>query len=184
MVKAIIFDYFGVISSDEYWNFVKTNKNFSSDFLDIANKVNLGKLSWQEFMKTVAQRTGKTYDEVKSMYERERINPQVIELIHELKTKFKIGLITNAHHEFLEPILTEMGLTKLFDSIVISSLVGHIKPDPEIFQHAINELGVKPEEAVFIDDIERNAAAAEEIGLQSIHYQSFGTLKTELARIL
>lgn len=184
MIKAVIFDYFGVISSDEYWNLVKADKNLNSDFFDIANKVNLGKLSWRDFIKTIAERTGTTFEDVKLMCEEERINPQVVELIHELKTKYKIGLITNAHHEFLKPILTETGLNRIFDSIVISSLVGYTKPDPQIFNHALSELDLKPDEAIFIDDKDRNTTAAKDLGLQSIHYQSFETLKTELARIL
>lgn len=184
MIKAIIFDYFGVICSDEYWNLVKVDKNVSSDFLNIANKVNLGQLHWRDFMQHIAERTGKSFEEVKSMYEKERINPEMIQLINELRGRFKIGLITNAHHEFLEPILHNAGLDRLFDSIIISSRVGHIKPDSHIFELALAELGVKPAETIFIDDIERNTLAANGLGLYGIRYSDFAQLRNDLGAFL
>ncbi|HEX9594936.1 MAG TPA: HAD-IA family hydrolase [Candidatus Saccharimonadales bacterium] len=180
MVKAIIFDYFGVISSDEYWNLVKTDKNVTSDFLNMANRVNLGSLHWKDFMQMIADRTGQTLEQVKAMYSSERINPQVVALAKELHENYMIGMITNAHHEFLEPIIEKVGLEEVFDAIIISSKVGYIKPDKRIFDIALKELGVTAGETIFIDDIERNIAGAEVAGIKSIHYKSFKQLKQEL----
>lgn len=184
MIRAVIFDYFGVICSDEYWNLVKADKNMTSDWLNMANRVNLGKLPWADFLKHIAKRTGKTLEEVKNLYRNERINPELIELIHTLKSKYKIGLLTNAHHEFLEPILKETGLVKLFDSIVVSSRAGYIKPDQRIFELALDELDVKPGETIFIDDIKRNTIVAEEMGIKSVLYHDLVQLKDKLSVVL
>lgn len=184
MIKAVIFDYFGVISSDEYWNLVKADKNLSSDFLNIANRVNLGKLHWRDFIQMVADKTSQSFPEVEAMYSSERINPEIVALIKGLRENYKTGMITNAHHEFLEPILEKTGLNDIFDSIVISSKAGYIKPDQQIFDIALSELGVAPPEAVFIDDISRNAAGAEQAGIKAIHYQSLEQLKAELNQLL
>lgn len=184
MIRAVIFDYFGVISSDQYWNLVKTDKNLSSDWLNMANRVNLGRLHWRDFIKMVADKTGQSPDEVEAMYSAERIDPRVVAFIKQLKDGYKTGMITNAHHEFLEPIINKTGLKDIFDSIVISSRVGYIKPDKQIFDIALSKLEVKPNEAVFIDDISRNVAGAEQAGIKAIHYRSLEQLKTELSRLL
>ncbi|RCV55716.1 HAD family hydrolase [Marinitenerispora sediminis] len=55
-----------------------------------------------------------------------------------------------------------------FDAVVISGEVGMRKPEPEIFRHALDLLGLPAEECVFIDDIEPNVAAAVELGMTGI----------------
>jgi putative hydrolase of the HAD superfamily len=59
---------------------------------------------------------------------------------------------------------------ELFDQVVISGEVGLRKPDPEIFQHALDLLGLPPEECAFIDDIEHNVRAAERLGMVGVHH--------------
>ena len=68
-----------------------------------------------------------------------------------------------------------------FDDIVISGEVGVIKPDPRIFRILLDRHGVRPEQAVFIDDVPKNAAAASSIGIQGIHFSSPAQLRRELA---
>ncbi|GLU49692.1 HAD family hydrolase [Nocardiopsis ansamitocini] len=55
-----------------------------------------------------------------------------------------------------------------FDAVVISGEVGMRKPEPEIFAHALELVGLPPEECVFIDDIEHNVTAAQELGMVGI----------------
>jgi epoxide hydrolase-like predicted phosphatase len=61
-----------------------------------------------------------------------------------------------------------------------------VKPDPRIYQLALERLGAKPEEAVFLDDFRRNVEAARSIGMAAIHFtqpeQSLDELK-ELLRL-
>ncbi|HEX9679151.1 MAG TPA: HAD family phosphatase [Candidatus Saccharimonadales bacterium] len=184
MVKAIIFDYFGVVSSDEYWEFVDADKDVTSEFLSVANKVNLGKIHWQDFVQVVADKSNKSFEEVKAMYAEEQINPAILAFVQELHNKYKTGLITNAHHEFLEPIFDKTNLDSVFDAIIISSKVGIIKPDPRIYQLLLENLNVKAEETVFIDDIERNIAGAEAVGMNGLLYHNLERLKVELNRLL
>lgn len=184
MIKAIIFDYFGVVSSDEYWDFAGVDKDATSDFLNLANRVNLGKLHWPQFMTALAQKVGKPVEEIRRVYEAERINPQVLAFVSELYQKYKIALLSNASHEFLDPIVKQAHLKEVFDVIVISSRLGVIKPDPRIFEHTLNQLGIEASEAIFIDDIERNVSGAEEAGIKSVIYRDLPQLKQELARFI
>lgn len=184
MIKAIVFDYFGVVSSDEYWDFVGTDKDLTTQWLQLANDVNLGKLSWQEFLQGLAEATGKPLAEVKRVYEQEKINPQLVAFVKELHEHYKTGLLTNAHHDFIEPILRASHLDQVFDGVSISSRVGAVKPSEKMYRDILQKLGVTPQEAIFIDDIERNVEGAEEVGMRGIHYSSLERLKESLKEML
>jgi epoxide hydrolase-like predicted phosphatase len=184
MIKAVIFDYFGVICSDEYWDLVQTNANANDEYNNIAQQVNLGKLHWVEFINIIAQRVGKTAQQVKQLYETESINPQMLALVEELHKTYKTGLLTNANHEFIEPVIARAHLGELFDEIAISSREGVVKPDERFFQIILNRLGVKADEAIFIDDIEKNTLGAISLGMPIIIYDGLDKLKKELKQLL
>jgi putative hydrolase of the HAD superfamily len=56
----------------------------------------------------------------------------------------------------------------MFDAVVISSEVGMRKPEARIFRHAAELLGLTPQECIFIDDIEANITAAEQLGFTGV----------------
>ncbi|GJM37202.1 MAG: phosphoglycolate phosphatase [Acidimicrobiales bacterium] len=56
----------------------------------------------------------------------------------------------------------------LMSVVIDSSAVGMRKPDPAIYHHTLAELGVAPERAVFLDDMDANVAAARDIGMHGI----------------
>ena len=56
----------------------------------------------------------------------------------------------------------------LFDAVVLSGEVGLRKPEPEIFRHAAQALGLAPAECVFIDDMAANVAAAQACGMTAL----------------
>jgi putative hydrolase of the HAD superfamily len=132
----------------------------------------------------VATATSTSVVEVNKMYESERIDPRVVGLIHELKKRYKIGLLTNAHHDFIDGLLKSNHLLPLFDSVIVSSRVGVTKPNPAIFEIALEKLEVEPGEAVYIDDLERHASAASALGMQAILYQDFDQAKKALDSII
>jgi len=184
VIKAVIFDYFGVICSDEYWRFVKEDKNIQGGFHELANAVNRGEVHWNEFVANVADKTGKKPTDIQRLYEAEKLNPQLLALVAKLHKTYKTGLLTNAHYEFLDPIIAKTHLDELFDVIVMSSRIGFIKPQPEIYEYILQELGVEPHEAVLVEDIERNVDGAKAVGMQTILYQNFEQMKRELESLL
>jgi putative hydrolase of the HAD superfamily len=184
MIKAVIFDYFGVISSDSYWNLVKANKNVSSEFGELSNEVNTGSINWQQFVSNIANKTNKSILEVNKMYASEKIDPRFLALIDTLGKDYKIALLTNAHHDFLIPVLKKAHIYQLFDKVIVSSMVGLVKPDPELYRHTCRQLGITPSEAVFIDDIKSNTDAARAVGMQTIHYQNFDHFFSQLKTLL
>ena len=68
----------------------------------------------------------------------------------------------------------------LFDAVVISGEVGIRKPDPEIYALAAREVGVPPEQCVFVDDIAANVRGAVAAGMVGVHHVDAGTTIEEL----
>jgi epoxide hydrolase-like predicted phosphatase len=68
----------------------------------------------------------------------------------------------------------------MFDDIVISGEVGLRKPEPEIFHLAADRIGLRPEECVFIDDLELNVDGARAVGMTAIHHTSYDGTRREL----
>ena len=72
----------------------------------------------------------------------------------------------------------------LFDAVVISADVGMRKPEPRIFLHAAELLGLPPAECVFIDDIEQNIAAAEVLGFTGVLHTDTQATAERVAELL
>jgi 2-haloacid dehalogenase len=71
----------------------------------------------------------------------------------------------------------------LFDDFVISGEVGHVKPDPEIFQILLAKIGRPAHECLFIDDALTNINRAQMMGFETIHFQSPEQLKISLREL-
>jgi epoxide hydrolase-like predicted phosphatase len=75
------------------------------------------------------------------------------------------------------------GWDEMFDAIVISGEVGMRKPEPEIFAHVLDLLGVQAAETVFVDDLDHNVQAAAQLGLVTVHHTSYDSTAAELERL-
>jgi 2-haloalkanoic acid dehalogenase type II len=81
-----------------------------------------------------------------------------------LRSRYKLGLITNGPSAIQRAKIERFGLAEYFDELIVSGEVGVAKPDPAIFRLALERLGVAPDEALFVGDSPeydlRGAAAA------------------------
>ena len=75
-------------------------------------------------------------------------------------------------------------LAELFDAVLISGEVGIRKPAREIYELGANEIGVAPEQCVFVDDLPFNLKPAEELGMATVHHVSAAQTIAELERLL
>lgn len=80
-------------------------------------------------------------------------------------------------HESLE---REFKWLANFDTLVWSYKLGIAKPEPAIFQYALNQLGTAAEETLFIDDKPVNVEAARALGMQGLAYTTLAALRYEL----
>ena len=79
------------------------------------------------------------------------------------------AIITNNAKEFGDMWRQLIPVDELFDAVIDSSAVGMRKPDPRIYQLALDQLGVsRPETSAFLDDFEPNVAAARQLGMHGI----------------
>jgi epoxide hydrolase-like predicted phosphatase len=63
------------------------------------------------------------------------------------------------------------GWDELFDAVVISGEVGMRKPEPDIYRHVADRLGLAPDRCVMVDDITSNVKGAMAVGMVGIHHQ-------------
>ncbi|WP_371806173.1 HAD-IA family hydrolase [Candidatus Lokiarchaeum ossiferum] len=104
------------------------------------------------------------------------INYEILDLYTSYRDKgTKLALLTNATNKLTEDLSTH-SISNVFDYIINSSSLGLMKPNPGIFHFALKTLGIKPSEAVYIDDSHTHSAAASRIGLKSHLFKDFQNL--------
>lgn len=116
------------------------------------------------------------------------IRPDVVAVARDARARgVKTAIVTNNIREFGDSWRAMLPVNELFDVVVDSAHVGVRKPDPRIFQMALERLGdPPPEAAVFLDDFVGNVTAAERLGIRGIlveedHRPAMAALRALLA---
>ena len=81
-----------------------------------------------------------------------KLVPGTMELLNYLKPKYHLHLITNGFEEVQDTKLTLSGMKPYFETLTVSEEVGVKKPNPEIFQYALNKAHATAEESLMIGD--------------------------------
>lgn len=188
MIKAIIFDFAGVIGDDGYWVWLrKVVPDIDSQkpyFLKLSEKVDRATISNKEFLEQLSKRIGVPKETIWPAVKKHIIiNKDLLEFIKSLKEKYKIGLLSNFTHQWLREVINENHLESYFDQILISSEQKLIKPELEFFQKIFDLLGINKDEVIFIDDREYQIEAANKFGIKSIQYVSNDQLKEDLRNL-
>jgi HAD superfamily hydrolase (TIGR01509 family) len=90
-----------------------------------------------------------------------------IPTLRELRRRgIRTAVVSNCDHA-TRPIVDDLGLEREVDAIMLSFEVGAAKPDPGIYRAALDALGARPEEAVFVDDQAAYCEGAEALGIRS-----------------
>ena len=114
------------------------------------------------------------------------MRPEMLQLVRRLrKSGYLVAALTN--NWLLDDGGTSTGLDLLkteFDVFIESSRAGVAKPDPAIYEMALRELGVRAEDAVFLDDIGRNLKPAKQMGITTIKVTNAEDAIAELDRVL
>ncbi len=90
--------------------------------------------------------------------------------------------LTNFSSEKFPLLRRRFGFFDLFDDIFVSGEIGMVKPDPEIYLHALQRINRPPEECVFIDDSSANTQTAQALGFISIHFTNPAQLGNDLRK--
>jgi HAD superfamily hydrolase (TIGR01509 family) len=186
-LKAIIFDCFGVLVEASLEPFY--GKYFGNDTekllkaKSLANESNVGRITYEAFVVELAKLAQIPTNTARQFLD---TNPPNIKLMgyirDELRSKYKIGFLSNASDNWLNELFTPEQLS-LFDDIVLSFQHKMAKPDSAIFRLAAQRLNIEPADCLLVDDVEGYCAGAREAGMQALCYTSLQQLKDMLAKI-
>ena len=183
-IKAILFDIGGVLWHEKE---VPLNVNWAArcglspkEFDEIVynsewgSQALLGNISGEEMWQNIGNKLGLSPVE-RSQCEQEYWegvwDTEFLDYCHVLKSRCKLGIVSDAEssaREKTKPWINE----SLFDVIIFSSEVGICKPNPKIFQEALDQLEVNASQTVFVDDREQNVNGAKAMGFRAVHYKN------------
>jgi len=199
-IKAVFFDLGGVILRTEYQAPRQhLAESLGMDYDDIdkvvfggggnssAARAAIGEITeekhWQNVMKTL-KLPASEYERVREeFFAGDVIDHEIVEFLRSIKPKYKVGLISNAWSGLRNYILREK-FDDAFHHMVISAEVGVAKPDPKIYHIALEQLQVKPKEAVFVDDFIENINACEKVGMKGIHFKDSQSTLQQLKKMM
>jgi putative hydrolase of the HAD superfamily len=198
MITAIIFDFGRVISVQKPLSLFRNYEdelglepgtiNFIMFDSEAWQKALVGRKTVEEFWYEIGPELGlNSVDEVDVFRHRyradEAINEGILELIHRLHANYKLAVLSNSPPG-LAQWLVDWNVLNFFDVVFCSGDEGIAKPDPTAFELTLERLGVKPDEAVFVDDTREHVEAAQELGLQGILFKTAEALDKELGYLL
>jgi putative hydrolase of the HAD superfamily len=82
-----------------------------------------------------------------------------------VSTKYKLAIVSDAWPSLID-VYEQADYKKYFSSFIISSILGVTKPNKYMYEIALNELGITPDEAIFVDDNLNNCMGAKKVGIR------------------
>jgi putative hydrolase of the HAD superfamily len=181
-IKAVLFDFAGVLTSSPWGAMTEAGGgnlelligSYEEDTDHPWHQVERGEMAIVDWMSAVSE-TGKAqgvevdFSPLRAMLGEMTLHDPIIDRVRTLRDEgYRLGLITNNVREGSATWRAMLPVDELFDVVVDSSEVGMRKPNPAIYLHALDALGVQPDEAVFLDDSPGNVEGAKRAGLQAI----------------
>jgi len=187
MIKAVIFDYGGVMkkSSQFFKDVVKIFNVSREEIKLVEDKISeagrmavKGLIKDSQYFEEIAKILGRPlpngYMELAKKHYRDDlvVFTEIIDLVKKLKTQgIKTAVLSNIG-KYSSDLAREENLYDGFDEVVLSYEVGMRKPEPEIYILTAKRLNLKPEECLFVDDAEENLAPAKELGMKTILFKN------------
>lgn len=194
MIKLVIFDLSGVCFNEEEEPYVrkftsKRNLDFDSfygEYLELLNKAEVGESTGEKVWEELAKKYNMEIDIptiLDDMMAGKVVYQEVLNFVLEVQKHCKTAYLTNYCKAYSDKFMQKFDMEKYFDFGIISWQIGFRKPAPEGFKKIMEHFKVKPEETVFLDDTEKNAKKAAELGIHAIHYQNLEQLMEELKKL-
>jgi len=106
---------------------------------------------------------------------------ETMEFLNQLSEKCPLYLCSNTNPLHWHHVMNLVpGVEKLFEKLFLSYEMNLLKPDEAYFHHIVENLKVKPEECLFLDDMEPNIRAAERVGINAIQFTSVDHVRKSL----
>ncbi|WP_339712204.1 HAD-IA family hydrolase [uncultured Sneathiella sp.] len=192
MIKAVLWDFGGVLTTSPFEAFARfeMERGLPADFIRRVNSTNPDSNAWAKF-----ERSAVTLDEFDKLFEGESgelghpirgteiikllagdIRPNMVNALKLCGEKYICTCLTNNVAAGNGPGMTRDAAAQaeveavmgLFQQVIESSKIGLRKPDPRIYEYACEQMGVKPEEVVYLDDLGINLKPAAAMGMKTI----------------
>jgi epoxide hydrolase-like predicted phosphatase len=197
-IKTIIWDLGGVlVRTEDHTARHELAARLGTDWLTLTNAVfgddgdyraQVGEITSAEQWASAAARLNVPAEEIPAMqkdfFKGDVLDVELIETIRRLKPTYTTALLSNAMDDLRREIFENWKIDDAFHHIVISAEIGMKKPDRGIYDLTIAKVGVAPHEAVFIDDMPENIAAAQAAGLHGIRFQNREQALADLEALL
>lgn len=182
LIKAIFFDFDGVLTTDKYgststFHFLAKSTGISEILLSEAfapHMANLifGRKSHADVLPAISASLGYPIEATRifDAFDSTPINHPVLDLARNLKSSYAVGIITDNSSDRMERLVDLHSFKSIFDPIVVSADYHSSKHMPDLFIRALELAGIKPQESIFIDNTEKNLVIAKEAGMHVIHH--------------
>lgn len=197
MIKAVFFDLGGVIVRTEFQaprQHLAERLGMEYEDLDklvfdspSSIKASQGEISDKEHWAEVTKRLKRPAAEMQSIrdefFSGDIVDNEIVNFLRSLRPDYFVGLISNAWPD-LRAYIASLKIDDAFDHMVISGEVGVMKPEARIYQIALEQAGVSPNEAVFVDDLAENIDGCRAVGLHGIQFRDPQEAMGELKNLL
>ncbi len=196
-VRAVFFDLGGVILRTEYQAPRQhLAERFGMDYEDIekivfgspsAARASVGEITedehWQNVMKMLKQPASE-YEKIRDeFFGGDVVDRSIVEFLRSLKPTHHVGLISNAW-DGLRAYIQREKFDDAFHHMTISAEVKVAKPSAKIYHIALEQAGVSPNEAVFVDDMPENIEACKKLGMKGILFTDAESVLKQLKTML
>jgi putative hydrolase of the HAD superfamily len=192
MITTFLFDLGGVLFTNGTKKFIKEisksymlSENIITEVIDgeIGSLYREAKISRDEFWRQVIEKLH--LNESVDILEKQWIDSYEIisgtkQIIIELSKKYSLYYLSDNVKERVDALDTKFDFLKLFKGGIFSHEVGVRKPDPKIYEFALNKSNSNPERTIFIDDKEMMLKPARTLGLHTILFSTPQELKNKL----
>ena len=180
MIKAIIFDFDGLILDSEMADYLSWKEAYALHGVELPMQTwleNIGSVSFFDPYVTLEEMVGHPLDSARVTAQRSQRNmeilakqtilPGVLDYLNEAKQLgLKTAVASSSPHAWVDPLLARLRITDEFDWVSCRDDVGNIgKPDPAVYLAALTALGVSSEEALALEDSPHGMAAAQAAGI-------------------
>jgi epoxide hydrolase-like predicted phosphatase len=196
-IRAIYFDFGGVLArTEDRAPRTKLAESLGLTYPEIGKivfenesslKASVGaiteELHWQNVVRSLSLPESEIPSLRDEFFRGDRTDRDMLDYLRGLRKTVKVGLISNAWSGLRAWIVSQK-FDDAFDDMVVSAEVGLMKPDPRIYQLALEKFGAAPQEAVFLDDFIENVEGARAVGMQAIHFTEPEKALEELKQLL
>jgi epoxide hydrolase-like predicted phosphatase len=197
-IHAIIWDIGGVLErTEDHTPRQKAAERLGIEIPDLTRllfghtdsfRVQLGEITPEEHWENVRRQLGLSEGEMltvrQAFFAGDRMDMNLVDYIRALKHDYCTAVLSNYMAVLRERIMDEWEIGDAFHHLIISAEVGLMKPQPEIYQFALETIGFAPEETVFIDDFIENVEGARAVGIHGILFTSPAQVRSEVSELL